>query len=552
MLELQYIETTEARNGFYPTPEHVAKQMLEGINLNTISSVLEPSAGKGDLAEVVAKAMLRDGHYPYRQDFKDKIGTLDLDCIEIDPTLRAALKDKSYRVVHDDFMTYDTRKQYDLIIMNPPFAQGAEHVLKALSMLCHGGILVALVNAETIRNLSVSYIRQVLAASLSDYGAEITFIEGAFSDAERPTGVEIAMIKATIPAVEKDGSILEGMRKAPTYQKDTVPEAARGLMVTSTIEALIEQYRFEVACGIRLIEEYDTLRPYIINSLEEERARYPILELTVRHESGSRDTANTYIQETRKKYWRYLFGQKAFTEKLTNNLINDLHSMIDSLKDYEFSFYNIMTLAQSLTTRVNGGIEETIINLFDDWTGKYHWSETTSNRRYFDGWKTNDCFAVGKKVIIPFYGAFHSWTGKITENNVMNKFRDIEKVFDFLDSGRADGGYDTIAALQEAEHTGQNRKIQTKHFEATFYKKGTAHLTFRDPILLQRFNLFAARHKKWLPPSYGKKCYKDMDAEEKAVIDSFEGESSYNKVMENPRMYIIEGDAAAILALPAN
>ena len=55
----------------------------------------------------------------------------------------------------------------------------------------------------------------------------------------------------------------------------------------------------------------------------------------------------------------------------------------------------------------------------------------------------------------------------------------------------------------------------------TFYKKGTAHLTFKNLDLLAKFNIFAARGKNWLPPAFGKKRYKDLNPEEKRVVDSF-------------------------------
>lgn len=74
----------------------------------------------------------------------------------------------------------------------------------------------------------------------------------------------------------------------------------------------------------------------------------------------------------------------------------------------------------------------------------------------------------------------------------------------------------------------------------TLYKKGTCHIKFTDMDVIQKFNLFAARGKNWLPPSYGKKGYKEMDAEEKAVIDSFEGEESYNRVMARPDYFLTE------------
>ena len=43
------VSTTEAQNGFYPTPKSVAYQLFDMIDTQPIREVLEPSAGKGDL-----------------------------------------------------------------------------------------------------------------------------------------------------------------------------------------------------------------------------------------------------------------------------------------------------------------------------------------------------------------------------------------------------------------------------------------------------------------------------------------------------------------------
>lgn len=41
--------TREANKGFYPTPPDLAEKLLAGIDWTMIETVLEPSAGKGDL-----------------------------------------------------------------------------------------------------------------------------------------------------------------------------------------------------------------------------------------------------------------------------------------------------------------------------------------------------------------------------------------------------------------------------------------------------------------------------------------------------------------------
>ena len=107
--------TTEAQKGFYPTPLELADKLLTDIDWDYIETVLEPSAGKGDLVKATAK----NAHV---SRYNDK--GLEVDCVEIDPYLRSILEhefkeSEQVYVVHDDFLTFQSRKHYDLIVMNP-------------------------------------------------------------------------------------------------------------------------------------------------------------------------------------------------------------------------------------------------------------------------------------------------------------------------------------------------------------------------------------------------------------------------------------------------
>lgn len=540
---LDCVQTQSSRKTFYPTPEPIAEKMLESKDWMMIGSVLEPSAGKGDLALYAAKKLYKNrrGYLVYdERSTNEAIEGSDIDCIEIDPALRSVLDDKGYRVVHDDFLTFETQKRYDLILMNPPFDHGAEHLLHALELCEHGGIVACVLNAETLRNPHTS-TRQELAKRLKEYEARVEFIPGAFKDAERKTDVEVALVRVDIPRAQPDSTIMEDMRKAPTYKSKAVPFKADDMVLYNEVEEWVSRYEYEIACGIRLIEEYLAMKPFMIENPDDRYAR-SILSLNIQTGSDrhSETTINGYIRETRGKYWRAIFQRPTFTRKLTNNLLQELHSSVDKLKDYDFSVYNILTLMIKMNAKVIGGIEETIINLFDDWTRMY-WHEESPNRHYYNGWKTNDCFRVGKKVILPFYGAYDSWDKKFRSYNVQRKFADIEKIFDFLDSGRTEWEGTLEKALQLAEATENTRNIDTKYFTATFYKKGTAHLVFKDENLLEKFNLFASMKKGWLPPNYGRKRYSDMRPEEQSVVDSFQGREKYEQVMAQADYFLNSG-----------
>ena len=107
---------------FYPTPNNLIRKMLTYIDFKKINTVLEPSGGKGDLIEGIIK------QFDYTRNYRHS-NTYDIDTIEKDQNLQHVLKGKGYRLVHDDFLSYETYKKYDLIFMNPPYSNGDKHLL---------------------------------------------------------------------------------------------------------------------------------------------------------------------------------------------------------------------------------------------------------------------------------------------------------------------------------------------------------------------------------------------------------------------------------------
>ena len=112
-------ESQKSKDSFYPTPRSVAMKMAQLVNWDHVSCVLEPSAGKGDLAREAAYELYKRKHryYPDHDKANEYVREADIDCVEIDPNLAAILRDRGFRVVHDDFLTYHTNKRYDLIYM---------------------------------------------------------------------------------------------------------------------------------------------------------------------------------------------------------------------------------------------------------------------------------------------------------------------------------------------------------------------------------------------------------------------------------------------------
>lgn len=524
---------------FYPTTQKLCGELCDDIDFDKIRIFLEPEAGEGHIADYLNQ------RYELSQPYYRKGEKLDIDCIEINENLRHILKGKGYRVVHDDFLTFETFKRYDAILMNPPFDEGDKHLLKALDLMKNGGIVRCILNAETLRN-PFSNTRKDLIRRLDELNADIEFIKDAFLDAERKTAVEIALIKVAIPEAPKSSVILDGLRQEEVY---TVNRETSGTIVEADfLKRIVAQYNFEVQAGLKLLEEYFAMKPYVMKSFEKEPSIYesPAISVIVGDEDSRNhlrdwEKPNEYIKLIRYKYWDALFQSDMFANIFTTKLRHEYYEKIQELKNYDFSFYNIYTLKAELVKSMSKSIEDTILTLFDEFSHKHHWyNETSKNIHYYNGWKTNSAWKINKRVIIPNMNAYDSWNGAFRPKyQVGDKLKDIEKVFDYLDGGRSDH-VDLEAALKRAQETGQTAKIPLKYFSVTFYKKGTCHIEFTNLNLLKKFNLFGSQKKGWLPPSYGKANYEDMSQEEKTVIDSYEGEAEYRKVLENKDYFISE------------
>lgn len=519
---------TDNKN-LYPTPLSLIYKMLSDVDYNRIKTILEPSAGKGDILEVLNKK-------------KEYYKHLDIDCIEIDKNLQHILKGKNFKLVHDDFLTFDSMKQYDLIVAKFPFSDGEKHLLKALQMQeIKGGGLVCLVNAETLKN-DYTNVRKDINKKLEEYNATIEFIQDAFIDAERKTGVEIALIKVLIPSKSNSSFILDGLKKAQE-QREYAESEQTSVVENDFLKAIVNQYNLEVKAGINLIKEYYTMSPFILSEFSKDGKKgSPILKLDLsRNTNGYKNelSVNSYIEEVRKKYWKALFHNEKFIGQLTENLRHEFYNKIEDLKQYDFTLYNVYELKLQMNKNITKGIEETILNLFDEFSHKHHWyNEMSSNIHFYNGWKTNSSFKINKKVIVPLC-AYDSYTGRYnpTHYKTLEKLQDIEKVFNYLDKGVSES-MDIKEQLAFAEGYGETKKIETKFFFIDFYKKGTMHLTFKDEKLLDCFNLYGSQKKGWLPQGFGKQKYNDMSQEAKEVVISFCGKDKYNVILDNKDYYL--------------
>lgn len=510
--------------------------MVSAINWFSIESILEPSAGKGDLIDGVIVAAKK--YNPYRTVVPD------IECVEFDSELRSVLKGKGYRVVHDDFLSYTTFRMYSLIIMNPPFSAGDKHLLKALEIQKRGGHIVCLLNAETLRN-PFSNTRQDLVRKLEEYDAEVEYLEKAFIDAERKTEVDVALVKIDIPQTTGSSVILDHLKKAKDKTTNENSYEYANLAPNNIIEAVVAQYQHEAKVGCQLIQDFRALQPVISKEFKE-NSNEGVLKLIMNKYGDGVATETRFIREVRYKYWKTLFQSDKFAGVFTSNLRSEYIEKLDELKDYEFSYYNIYQLRIDMNKQMIQGVESAILELFEDFSHRYNYIDKGSkNIHLYNGWKTNKACRINNRVIVPL-SAYDSWGGRFSPDyRVREKLNDIEKVFNYL-KGDITNESDIREVLEKAGKAGQTTNIELKYFKVTFYKKGTCHITFNNDELLKKFNLLGSQSKKWLPPNYGKVRYQDLSAEESAVVDSFEGEESYEETVRNSEFYLAKASVLMI------
>ncbi len=523
---MQIKEAVMNTEQFYPTPRKLLESIFSDTDWKRIGTVLEPSAGNGDICDYI---MEKAGEYPHYNR------NLDIDCIEINENRRATLKGKQYRVIYDNFLDFQTHKQYDLIAMNPPFAEGDKHFLKALEMQKNGGNIMCILNAETLKNPFTNE-RKLIVRKLEEFGAAVEYYRSAFSQAEIQTDVEVAVIKVSIPQSEDVSYIFERLQKSPKYAEAERTWENTDVAVGDIVEAIISQYEMELDAGIGLLREYWAMEPKIMNSFEEGSYRTPIITMKVCDGAAS---VNRYVKAVRRKYWSALFKNPKFTRGMTSEMQGSYLSKVGELENYDFNKYNIRTIQIEMLNHMTQSIEKCIVDLFDELSYR-HSMGCEKNIHYFNGWKTNKAWIINRKVIIPIYDVFSDiWHKFRYSYSATQKLYDIEKVFDYL-AGTPSGNSSLPYILRKSEDEQESRNIEFRYFTCNFYKKGTCHIVFKDEELLKKFNIFGAREKGWLPPVYGKKAYHKMSDEERAVVDSFEGEASYAETFARPEYYLYE------------
>jgi len=169
---IQQMQRLKHVPGFFPTPRPIVERMIRLCGPIAGKTVLEPSAGKGNIAEQLRA-----------------VGAL-VTCVEQNWELFEILRKKGFDCAAMDFLKFGGHAWFDFVVMNPPFErrQDVAHIQHAFTLLRPGGRLVALASstgAEALRTWA------------EERNGELIPLEpGSFQTSERPTGVNCSIVTA--------------------------------------------------------------------------------------------------------------------------------------------------------------------------------------------------------------------------------------------------------------------------------------------------------------------------------------------------------------------
>lgn len=477
---------------FYPTPRELFDKLVSRNQL--CGRILEPSAGKGDMIRHLREK------YRHGRDFR-------IDAIENDERLVSHLIGEGISVVWDDFLTYETYKEYDHIVMNPPFSNGVDHVLKALDIAekqlscCE---IYAILNKETLNN-AYSTKRQELLRKLEGHGAEINYVSGAFADSERKTDVEVALIRIKVEKDSVGKSIYESI---PLFnasrRKQAVEEVGSALSTyvkpselqekMNDIERLVIEY--ETACVLakdtfKAVRAKRSFFSYIAQVNRRDRST-PLSMITPYNKEFTANDLSEELDRLRRGYWELILDTDEFRKMLTNEAIQKLNRQIEVAGDMEINLVNIRMLLMALGANQRDILIDSIVSIFQKITNR-HMTSYSGNVHYYNGWKTNSSYKINKKIVIPIkYSPFNSWDYRDDYERINTDVRmwidDIIKAFQLIDPSV--NAKFTALSRQEFE----NEWLRFKMFA-----KGTIHVWFKDERLLAKLNYLCGSHFGWIP-----------------------------------------------------
>ena len=503
---------------FYPTPNAVIEQMMMGVDFFG-KTILEPSAGKGNIV-----------------DWLKGNGAREVIACENDPNNLRLLSGKC-DILAEDFLTVTSEQvsHIDLIVMNPPFSNGAEHILHAFEIAPPGCTVVSLCNESNLSRYTYSKKEKLLSETIEMYG-QWESLGNCFSRAERKTEVRVALVK-----LYKDG---EGASEFENYffdqfDSDAMGGEQEGLMQYNFVRDIVNRYVSAVkmfddvlAMSNKINETadfYDFKTEVDEKTGETKQVKQTYGYLPIRFgavTTGDRSTAvshQQYKRELQKHYWHIIFQKLNMEKYATKELREQINKFIESQKCVPFTMKNIYKVIEMVIQTNGQRMLKTLVEAFD-----LICSFSAENSTAGETWKTNANYMVNKRFIVPSICSGYDWYDHKPKPYVelsdygRNKMDDVCKAL----CNMTGQNYDEVGSLFDAvnysrysPHLNPGKEwgewFEWGFFRCRGYKKGTMHFEFLDEEVWFKFNYTVAQSKGWNLPKKTQKERKRPERKKK-------------------------------------
>lgn len=454
---------------FYPTPRTGCLALVEGLDSKELAgkTILEPSAGKGDILD-------------FLQEKQGKYRKSEYLCMEIEPELTAILQDKDYKVIGSDFLQDPVYYDVDYIFMNPPFDQGAKHLLRAWDIIKNGTIR-CLLNAETCNNIHTK--ERALLLDIIQKNGSITQLGNIFKNAERSTNVDVIMVEL-VKNTENEFDFNSDFETESFAMPDDLGNTSELI-----IRDMLENREARYLASIQAFKELMQARRKFMSYVDPLVSEYKIKDYQ------KMDTFNKFIHQFNGDAWDKLLSESKFANLLTKRVREEfIYKQFPKQKNIAFTKPNMVQLLSILMNNQGVIVDRCILDVFDLLT-RYH----KENRVHIEGWKTNEAYKVGMKFILPrvmkeYDHVFGTYSFYYDNEHVLN---DIDIVMCFLTGHKLssiDTCYNVLKEQFKNYKDGKpfSTKVESTFFEIKFFKKGTIHFKFKSKQLWQWFNCKAS------------------------------------------------------------
>ncbi len=478
---------------FYPTPREVIEQMMLGENILG-KTVLEPSAGKGDIV-----------------DWMKENGAAKVVACEKDPNIRRLLNGKC-DIIANDFMTVTSEQvsHVDYIVMNPPFSEGARHILHAFEIAPADCTIIALCNEDNLERGWNYEKNKQLIETVELYGRH-EYLGEVFKNAERQTRVHVALIK-----LYKEG---EGENEFDGYYFSQIDEdeanmnQREGIMQYNIVRDLVNRYVSAVKLFDETLEAANKINELAQYPEAGEYEYIPIRFGTIKGGYGG-DAINVthqqYKKELQKYYWHIIFKKLNMEKYATKHLREQINKFIEQQTNVPFTMGNIYRVIDMVIQTNGQRMQKALVEAFD-----LICSFSAENNTAGEKWKTNANYMVNKKFIVPYmcqgyhdryvcHGSYYcSKNGKEAYPTVQLQGYNVEQLEDVCKALCYITGtnYDHVVGLHwhhDREQWGE--WFIWGFFRCKAYKKGTMHFEFLDEDVWYKFNYEVAKLKGWALP----------------------------------------------------